>query len=64
MKPSDLSADIELMGWSQAQFADKIGVHPNTVSKWTTGKTEIPGPVSAFMTLATTLKRMLLNLTT
>lgn len=52
MKPSDLRAELQFLGWSQAAFADRIGVHQNTVSKWMTGKAEMPGPAIAYLALA------------
>lgn len=58
MKPSDLRADLELLGWSQARFAERIGVHQNTVSKWMNGKAAIPGPVIAYLTLAVRVAEM------
>lgn len=48
----DLRAYLDLLGWSQSHFAERVGVHPNTVSKWATGKAAIPGPVNAYLALA------------
>ena len=44
------------LGWSQAEFAERIGVHENTVSKWMVGKTRIPTPVDAYINLVLGLK--------
>ena len=52
MKPSDLRAELAALGWSQADFAERLGVHVNTVNKWATGKAEIPGPAIAYLILA------------
>lgn len=60
MSPEDLHHEVVYrLGWSQAEFADRIGVHPNTVSKWMTGKTEVPGPVVAYVVLAAKVKGLL-----
>ena len=52
MRPSDIKAELAALGWSQASFADRIGVHQNTVSKWLTGKAQMPGPAIAYLILA------------
>lgn len=40
MKPADLKAWRERMGWSQPRLAEALGVHPMTVSKWERGESE------------------------
>lgn len=62
VRPSDIRAELEALGWSQTQFADRIGVHQNTVSKWMTGKAEMPGPAVAYLALAATITRLAKNL--
>ena len=42
MNPADLKAWRERMGWSQPVLADRLGVHPMTVSKWERGESEPP----------------------
>lgn len=59
MKPSDFRAELDALGWSQAAFAERIGVHPNSVSKWATGKADIPGPVIAYIVLATHVRELI-----
>jgi transcriptional regulator with XRE-family HTH domain len=48
----DISRDLVILGWSQADLAERIDVHRNTVSAWATGKAETPGPVKAYLALA------------
>ena len=42
-------------GFSQADLARKIDVHPNTVSGWACGA-KMPGPVRAYMKLYAAVK--------
>lgn len=46
------SALLEL-GWSGRHLASRVGVHPNTVTSWVRGRAEVPGPVVAYLGLAT-----------
>jgi transcriptional regulator with XRE-family HTH domain len=50
---------LSALGWSQAELAERIGVHPNTVSKWATGKPVITGPARAYVDLALKVKALL-----
>jgi plasmid maintenance system antidote protein VapI len=61
LKPQtyDLAAKLDALGWSQTQLAERISVHPNTISRWTTGKAEITGPARAYVDLAMKVKALL-----
>lgn len=54
----DLKAELDAIGWSQAEFARRIDVHPNTVSAWANDKPSISGPALAFLKLAGKVKRL------
>ena len=45
MTPKQLKAIRAKLGLSQAQLADKLGVHPRTMRRWELGEREISGPV-------------------
>lgn len=57
-QPANLAA-LDVLGWSQAELAKRLGVHKNTVSKWATGQTHLPGPVNAYLNLAVKVRRLL-----
>lgn len=38
-------------GLSNVECADRLGVHVNTISRWSTGKADAPGPALAYMRL-------------
>lgn len=59
VKKFDLDAALSALGWSQAELARRVEVHVNTVSGWSTGRTQMPGPAKAYMTLAMKAKEML-----
>lgn len=54
-----VQAALEILGWSQAELARRLYVHPNTVTGWATGRTKVPGPVVAYLGLAVKAKEML-----
>lgn len=47
----DLPAVMASLDWSNAELARRVEVHPNTVSKWITGETRVPGGVRAYLGL-------------
>ena len=55
-QPFDLPAILAHLGWSQGQLAERIDVHPNTVSRWVNGKAQPPALVRIHLTLLLTLK--------
>jgi Helix-turn-helix len=57
-EPFDLASALEELGWSQAELARRLGLHVNTVSAWATKRTEIPGPVRAYLDLRLKLLRL------
>jgi len=58
MRGRDLKACLDVLGWSQAEFARRIDVHPNTVSAWVNDKPSISGPALAYLNLAVAVKRL------
>jgi len=58
MTPEEFRQTIKGLGWTQARFCEKTGLHQNIVSRWMTGKTSrVPSWVSFTLSLATILKR-------
>lgn len=54
----DFVAVLVELGWSQADVARHLSVHQNTVSGWATGRTPIPGPVRAYLSISVGIKRL------
>lgn len=46
------------LGWSQGELAERLDVHPNTVSGWATGSSEVPKYASAYLDAMCRMKRM------
>lgn len=53
-----LIADLDILGWSQAHLAEELGVHRNTVSRWITGKGEVPRYAFRFVRLSVLIKEL------
>lgn len=51
MTDLDLVAALKSIGWSRAELARRVLVHPNTVTKWTRGHAPVPGAVEAYVRL-------------
>lgn len=58
MKPADLKRSLAALGWSQAELARRIGAHPNTVSKWMTGKAAVSGAAAAYVEVHVKLREI------
>lgn len=54
-----LTALLTDTGMSNTDFARIMDVHANTVTNWTTGKSEVPGPVDAYVRLRVNVGRAL-----
>lgn len=50
---------LKQLGWTQAEFARRIGVDENTVSKWMTGKANPSEPALAYLRLAVRVKELM-----
>jgi transcriptional regulator with XRE-family HTH domain len=59
MTSLELRESLAELKWSHSAFADKCGVHPNTVTRWTSGATEVPKVVGAYVSVMVRLKEML-----
>ena len=46
-------------GLSQGRLAKLIDAHPNTVSRWASGRCEVPGAVLAYLRLYRDVKALL-----
>jgi transcriptional regulator with XRE-family HTH domain len=58
MKTSAFSHSLAILGWSQAEFARRLGVDPTTVSRWVrAGK--FPKWVGEYLRLAVLVKTAL-----
>ena len=47
MKKPEMQVILREVGWSQAEFARRIGVDPVTVSRWEV----VPSPAAAYLRL-------------
>jgi len=52
MTKEQLTNNLRKLGWSQADFAKKTGVHRNAVNRWCTGKAKVPKVVDMYFELA------------
>ena len=50
MEPNEFRECLKLLGFTQAEAAERLGVDPRTVRRWVLGEREIPGPVEAALT--------------
>ena len=55
----DLENELSEMGWTGSELARRLGVDPDTVSRWRRGRIPIPGYASAYLTLAVRAKAVL-----
>lgn len=51
-----LRSDLKSIGWSQGELSRKLGVGQDTVSRWVTGKCEVPGYAIEYMRVVKILK--------
>jgi transcriptional regulator with XRE-family HTH domain len=58
MKTSDFSHSLAALGWSQAEFARRLGVDPTTVSRWVR-RSRFPKWVGEYLRLAVLMKTAL-----
>lgn len=49
MTPDEFAAALAALGWKQSDFCRKVGVTPNTPSRWIAGTTPIPPWVPAYL---------------
>jgi DNA-binding transcriptional regulator YiaG len=53
---SDFPNLLGACGLSSADLARRVGVHPSTVSSWTTGRARPPGAVIAYLRLLAAIR--------
>lgn len=58
MKPDQFSRALATLGWSQAEFARRTGVHKQTVNRWCNGATAIQPLAVAYIELALAVKAL------
>lgn len=58
VKSDILGPALAELKWSQADLAQKLSVHRNTVSGWMTGRLPLPGYAIAYLNLALSLERL------
>jgi DNA-binding transcriptional regulator YiaG len=51
MTPDELRRAISDFGMTQVAFAERVGVAPQTVRRWLSGKRRIPGPLAELIRL-------------
>lgn len=51
MTPDAFRASLDVLGWSQKEFSERVGIHVQTVNRWATGYegAEIPKWVTAYL---------------
>ncbi|OXJ21424.1 transcriptional regulator [Burkholderia sp. HI2714] len=54
----DFSRSLNVLGWSQAEFARRLGVDPTTVSRWVSAS-KFPKWVGEYLRLAVLVKTAL-----
>lgn len=56
MTSTDLKHALKSLGWSQAYFADRLGVDLATVSRWANGHLPVPQYAVSYLELAMKVK--------
>lgn len=51
MTPQAFTEALRVLGWTQRGFADRVGIHPQTVNRWATGYegADIPKWAAAYL---------------
>lgn len=51
MTPQAFTEALRVLGWTQKGFADRVGIHPQTVNRWATGYegSDIPKWAAAYL---------------
>jgi DNA-binding transcriptional regulator YiaG len=57
MKNTDLKVCLTTLGWTQRDLAHKFQCDADTVNRWCTGRTPIPGYVVEYMRVVLLLKQ-------
>jgi len=61
MTGDELKSFLKELGWRGSELARRVSASRNTVSRWVTGKTDIPGTVVAYVGIMLTLKRAMVE---
>jgi transcriptional regulator with XRE-family HTH domain len=57
--PVDLDASLSALGWTGRELCRRLGVHPNTVTKWRTGKAPVPAYAREYLRVMLLAKEIL-----
>ena len=58
MTPKEFKSRLTILGWKQREFAKKLGVTEESVSRWANGKQPIPEYVVAYVEAVCSIKRI------
>lgn len=58
MTPDELASALAELGWSQAELGRRLGMAPDTVSRWATGRVPMPVWLTAHMGLLLELREL------
>jgi transcriptional regulator with XRE-family HTH domain len=54
----NLQQKIDDLGWRQSDLAEKVGITKATISRWCTGKNEIPKILEAYIEQSLLIKQI------
>ncbi len=57
MTSDDLKSHLKTLDWSQAEFARRVGVAPNTVYRWMAGLLPMPLWLTSYLDMALMVRR-------
>lgn len=58
MKTEEFRNQLKLLGWSQATLAGRLACDADTVSRWATGRTDVPGHVVEYLRVMALAREM------
>lgn len=53
-----LRSELKDLGWSQRVLSEKLGVGQDTVSRWITGKVDVPAYATEYLRLVKLIKSL------
>ena len=58
MTPDELASVLAQLGWTQAELGRRLGMAPDTMSRWATGKVPMPVWLTAHVGLLLELREL------